>query len=162
MLVEMIEVPGLVGECLEVKGEAARERGVVLEAATLDPQATVRGDRRLLRAAVTNLIETAIRRSRPGARVSVGFHGDPGRGSIVVSDNGRGIAYEELRDIRDLFCSGGAAGMRDIDELDAELLCLSVVKDVADLHGGRVGVRSLEGEGSTFTLHLPVPHRAVA
>lgn len=162
MLVEEIAVKELLEECLDVKGEAAREHHVFLEAEFGDSQATVRGDRRLLRAAVTNLVEMAMRHNRPGVRVVVGYRSDPSRESIVIADNGRGLAYEELRSIRDLFCRAAAPGMYDVDEIDAGLLGFSIVKDIADLHGGRVGVRSVEGEGSTFTLHLPRRQRGVA
>lgn len=162
MLVEEILVKELVEECLDVKCAAAGEHDISLEAEFDDPQATMRGDRRLLRAAVTNLVEMAIRHNRPGGTVVVGYHSDPGRESIVVTDNGRGLSYEELRSVRDLFCRAAAPGMYDVDEIDAGLLGFSVVKDIADLHGGRVGVRSVEGEGSTFTLHLPRRQRGVA
>lgn len=162
MLVEEIDVRELVEECLEVKCSVANERDVTLEAELDDPQATMCGDRRLLRAALTNLIEEAIRHNRPGGRVTIAYQSDHNRESIVVADNGTGIPYEELRDIRDLFCRAGVPGTCDVDEIDAGLLGLSIVKDIADLHGGRVGVRSMEGEGSTFTLHLPRRQRSVA
>jgi signal transduction histidine kinase len=155
MRIEEISVNGLLEECRGVKDAVAGERGVLLEARTEDPATMLRGDRRLLRAAVTNLIDTAIRYSRPGGKVTIGHCSDTMRESIVVSDNGTGVPYEELRSIRDLFSRAGRAGVDEVDEIDAALLGLSIVRDIADLHGGRVGVRSLEGEGSTFTLHLP-------
>ncbi|MBN2026021.1 MAG: ATP-binding protein [Actinobacteria bacterium] len=162
MLVEEIAVKKLVEECLEAKCAAAREHDISLEAKLNDARATVRGDRRLLRAALTNLVEIAIRHNRPGGKVTIAYHYDPSRESIVVEDNGRGLPYEDLRSIRDLFCRAAVPGMYDVEEIDAELLGFSIVKDIADLHGGRVGVRSLEGEGSTFTLYLPRRQRGVA
>ncbi len=162
MLLEEIRVKELLEECLDVKGAVAKEHAISLESEFEDAGATLRGDRRLLRTAVTNLVEIAIRHNRPGGKVVVGYHSDPSRESIVISDNGRGLPYEELRSIRDLFCRAAAPGMYDVDEVDAELLGVSIVKDIADLHGGRVGVRSVEGEGSTFTIHLPHRQRGVA
>ncbi len=162
MLIEEITVRELVEECLEFKSTAAREHDISLEAELDDPRAIICGDRRLLRAAVTNLIEMAIRHNRPGGKITVGYQSDPCRESIVVADNGRGISYEDLRSIHDLFCRPAVPGMYDVDEIDAGLLGLSVVKDIADLHGGRIGVRSMEGEGSTFILYLPRRQRVVA
>lgn len=160
MISQETSVKGLVEECLKLKGAAAQERGVAIEAEMDERDAIVLGDRRLLRAAVNNLIDAALRRSRPGGRVVIRYRSDPARGSISVSDDGAGIPYEELRDIQDLFSRVTAPGL-DVDgELDASLLGLSVVRDIADLHGGRVGVRSVEGQGSTFSLHLPRPSAA--
>lgn len=162
MIVEEIAVRELVEECLDTKAGMAREHKVVLEADLEDPGATLRGDRRLLKAAVANLVDMAIKHNRPGGTVVVGHYRHPERESIVVSDDGRGIPYEELRSIRDLFCRAGTPWPYDAEEIDAELLGFSIVKDIADLHGGRVGVRSVEGEGSTFTLHLPRLSRGAA
>ncbi|RJP31640.1 MAG: ATP-binding protein [Actinobacteria bacterium] len=162
MNIERIGVKELVEECLETKHAVAREHGVSLEVEPDNLEATLYGDRRLLRAAVANLVEMAIRHNRPGGKVTVGFFNDPNRESIVVTDNGRGLPYEDLRSIRDLFCRAATTEVYEVDELDASLLGFSVVKDIADLHGGRVGVRSMEGEGSTFTLHLPRRHRGAA
>ncbi|MEW6553904.1 MAG: ATP-binding protein [Actinomycetota bacterium] len=162
MLIEEIAVGELVEDCLDFKSTAASDHDVTLEAELDDPRAIICGDRRLLRAALTNLIETAIRNNRPGGKVTIGYQSDPSRETFVVTDNGRGIPYEDLRSIRDLFCRSRVPGMHDVEEIDAEFVGLSVVKDIADLHGGRVGVRSMEGEGSTFTLHLPRRQRVVA
>jgi signal transduction histidine kinase len=155
MRVERISVKEFVKECLEVKKNDAELNGIRLEDELDDPDAKISGDRRLLRDAVSNLIDMAIRSSCPGCSVSIAYHSDTARDSIVVSNDGRGIPYEELRDIRDLFCRPFAYGIDEADELPPGLLGLSVVRDVADLHGGRVGVRSLEGDGSSFSLHLP-------
>jgi len=162
MIVEEIAVKDLIEECLEVKCQAARENKVALQAEFDDPQATMCGDRGLLRAAVSNLVEIAIRHNHPGGRVTVGYRSDSGRESIAVTDNGKGLSYEDLRSVRDLFCRAASAGMYNGEEIDPRLHGFSIVKDIADLHGGRVGVRSVEGEGSTLTLHLPRRHRAVA
>jgi signal transduction histidine kinase len=162
MIVEEIMVRELVEECFEAKTVVAREYYVALEADLEDPQATLRGDRRLLRAAVANLVEMAIKGNRPGGKVTIGHRSDAGRDSIEIADNGRGLPHENLRSISDLFCRSSAPGMYDVDEIDAEILGFSIVKDIADLHGGRIGVRSIEGEGSTFTLHLPRQQRGVA
>ncbi len=155
MLIEEITVRELVEECLQTKGTAANERGVALEKDLDDPEAVLRGDRRLLRTAVNNMIEAAMGSSRPGGKVVVRHRRDPARETIVVSGGGRGIPYEELRGIYDLLCRPAMFAMDGEDEIVSGLANISIVKDIADLHGGRVGVRSFEGEGSTFTLHLP-------
>ncbi len=97
MIKEEIQVKELIAECLKTKGTEARERDVVLEEDLADPAATMRGDRRLLRTAVTNMIDASIKRNRPGGKVTVGHSRDNVRETIVVSGSGEGIPYEELR-----------------------------------------------------------------
>ena len=74
----------------------------------------------------------------------------------------RAEGYEDLRSVRDLFCRAAMQGNYEVEEIDPKLLGFSIVKDIADLHGGRIGVQSIEGEGSTFTLHLPGRRRRIA
>lgn len=155
MISQEIRVRGLLEECLEFKRAAAQERGVALEAEVDDREAVVFGDRRLLRAAVNNLVDASIRRSRRGGRVVMSYRQDNARASIVVSDDGEGMPYEELRDVLDLFSRAASPGLEGGGEVDASLLGLSVVRDIADLHGGRVAARNVEGGGSSFSLHLP-------
>jgi len=162
MIFEDIVVGELIEECLEAKSTAAREHKVALEADIEDVGATLRGDRRLLRAALANLVDVAIRSSRPGGKITINYRTDPSRESIMVVDNGRGLHFDDLRSIRDLFCRAAALGNYEVEEIDPSLMGFCIVKDIADLHGGRVGVRSMEGEGSTFTLHLPRRHLGVA
>jgi signal transduction histidine kinase len=162
MRLEDIVIGELVCECLKTRSDVAGERGVALEIDLEDPGAILYGDRRLLMAAMTNMVDIAIMYNRPGGRITVGHHSDQDRESIVVVDNGRGLHYEDLRSVRDLFCRAAMQGNYEVEEIDPKLLGFSVVKDIADLHGGRIGVQSVEGEGSTFTLHLPRRRRRIA
>ena len=155
MRFERIAVKGLFEECLDSRIVKAEERRITLETFIEDPEATLSGDRRLLRVAVSNLVDMAIRRNKSGGKVVIGYSRDPARESIVITDTGSGIPLERLRSIRDLFCRASTPCEYDVDEADLDLQGLHIVKDIADIHHGRIGVRSMEGEGSTFTLHLP-------
>ena len=162
MRIEHITAKDLFDDCLVSKAAAAGERRVALEARLDDAEATLGGDRRLLGAAVNNLIVMAIARCRPGGRIVMGYHRDAARESIVVADNGSCIPYEELRSVRDIFSRAGMTRECREDEGGIALQRFHVVKDIADIHNGRVGVRSVEGEGTTFTLHLPCNRRGAA
>lgn len=157
MIREEIRVRELIAECLEVKGTEARERNVLLEEVLADPTAILSGDRRLLRTAIANMIDAAVRRNRPGGKVTVGHSRDNVRETIVVSGGGETIPYEELRDLYDLFSRGNMSDPETdvIEDMDSRLVNLTIVRDVADLHGGRVGVRSVPGEETAFSMHLP-------
>lgn len=74
---------------------------------------------------------------------------------LSVSDRGRGIDAADLPHIFEPFYRGRHALDRQID---GSGLGLSLVKRIAEMRGGSVSVQSTRGEGSTFTLHLPVVH----
>jgi signal transduction histidine kinase len=71
---------------------------------------------------------------------------------IAVSDRGRGIDAQDLPHVFEPFYRGRFAIDRQIH---GNGLGLSLVKRIADAHGGRVSVRSSSDQGTTFTLHLP-------
>ena len=149
---ERIELGGLIGECLESKAQLAVDYKVALEASGGAAGMTVTGDRRLLRTAVNNLLDNAIKYNRPGGRVTVGYTEKEGAIVIEVSDNGIGIPREELPRIFERFFRVDKARSR---ETGGTGLGLSIVKHIAELHGGGVLVESEEGEGSTFGIVVP-------
>jgi signal transduction histidine kinase len=155
MRTEEIQIRELIEDCIHSRGTMPENSDISLEMDLDDPQAVLRGDRRLLRTAMSNLIHTSIGHAKPGGKVTIGHKRDSMRESIEVSNDGNGIPYEELRSVRDLFSRSSMRTVDDADEIEPALVRLSIVRDVADLHRGRVGVRSMEGCGSTFTLHLP-------
>lgn len=157
---EEIHVGDLLTECRGLKEAAAEENGITLHTHHSGDGDFVYGDRKLLRTAMSNLIDVAMAHSRRGGNVTIGYRHDPVRGSMVVSDDGAGIPFEELRSMFDIVSRPGFDDVYEGDGMGADLLRLSIVRDVAELHGGRIGVRSAEGEGSTFTLHLPCRHTA--
>jgi len=166
------EDPLLGAELIDVEevAEAAVERATALAQAR-DVRLTLRtssgcvvlGDERQLGVAIGNLIENAIAYSEVGARVAVTVTrvvGEAtGRVLIAVSDNGIGIAADDLPRIFERFyrvsydrsrASGGTG------------LGLSIVKHVAEAHGGEVSAWSKPGEGSTFTITIPAAQQTEA
>ena len=113
----------------------------------------VRGDEAQLVTALGNLLDNAIAYSAPGTRVSVGVRRRDDEVEIAVSDEGIGIATADLERIFERFYRADPARSR---ETGGTGLGLAIVKHVAGNHGGRVTVWSVEGTGSTFTLHLPL------
>jgi two-component system sensor histidine kinase SenX3 len=139
---------------LQVRAEAA---GITLDVGPSDG-AYVWGDRRQLTTALTNLIENAIAYSSPGSRVGVGVRtfADGGERSveITVSDEGVGIEKVDQERVFERFYRVDTARSRATGGTG---LGLAIVKHIANNHGGRVGLWSHPGVGSTFTLYLPVP-----
>jgi two-component system sensor histidine kinase SenX3 len=154
---ETVRVSDVVADAadpLQVRADAA---GMSLD---IGPTAglTVWGDRRQLATALTNLIENAIAYSARGSRVGVGARTEIEDGvkgvAIAVSDEGVGIEKADQERVFERFYRIDTARSRATGGTG---LGLAIVKHVANNHGGRVGLWSYPGVGSTFTLHLPVP-----
>jgi two-component system sensor histidine kinase SenX3 len=102
--------------------------------------------------ALSNLVSNAVSYSRENSRVVVAAKADDLRVDISVTDQGIGIPASELDRIFERFYRVDPARHRSTGGTG---LGLSIVKHVAASHGGEVGVWSVEGQGSTFTLSLP-------
>lgn len=117
--------------------------------------ASVMGDPEELKAAVSNLIDNAIKYSGPAVQVEVELLAlDPRRLAVRVRDHGIGISKSELKRIfRRFYRIPEAVAMR----VKGSGLGLFIVSSVARKHGGRVSAESDgPGQGSTFTLQLPI------
>ena len=102
--------------------------------------------------ALGNLVSNAVTYSPDGGRVVVSARSEPTRVHLSVTDQGIGIPAEEIDRIFERFYRVDPARHRSTGGTG---LGLSIVKHVAASHGGDVRVRSVEGQGSTFTLELP-------
>jgi len=109
-------------------------------------------DPQRLHQALTNFIENAIKFSEPGGEVSVSAWQRNGEVGVTVKDTGPGIPPDARAQVFDRFYRGDPARRR---EGSGSGLGLSICREVADAHGGRVWVESEEGEGSSFSLALP-------
>jgi signal transduction histidine kinase len=121
----------------------------------------VAADEEALRRALSNLVTNAVKYGADGCWIGVSVERAAARGGaevqITVSDRGRGIEAVDLPHIFEPFYRGRYALERQIH---GNGLGLSLVKRIAEAHGGRVSVRSTPGEGATFTLHLPAADAA--
>ncbi len=120
---------------------------------------TIFGNDKQFATAVGNLVENAVAYSPEGSAVIVGAVAEGDRVDISVSDQGIGIAPQDLDRVFERFYRADQARSR---ETGGTGLGLAIVKHIATNHGGRVDVRSRLGGGSTFTLRLPaVPPDAI-
>jgi two-component system sensor histidine kinase SenX3 len=114
--------------------------------------ATVYGSDTQIATAVTNLVENAIAYSGENTTVSLTLRQDEDRIEIDVTDQGIGIAPQDVDRIFERFYRADQARSRATGGTG---LGLAIVKHIATNHGGRVDVSSTLGGGSTFTLRLP-------
>jgi signal transduction histidine kinase len=116
----------------------------------------VPADRERLSLALDALLENAVQHTVDGDAIELSVTGGPPATTvrIAVADTGNGIAADQLPRIFDRFRSGGTSLSRPSRGTG---LGLALVDAVASAHGGMVTVRSEPGQGSEFTLVLPVP-----
>lgn len=123
---------------------------VVTSSIDLDDEACAALDERLFIRALDNIVNNALRYTPEGGKVDIAARAEGTDIRILVSDDGPGIAKEDIPRIFDLFYRGSNS-RRD----EGMGLGLSVVKSVADSHGWRIDVESAVGKGSAFTLVIP-------
>ncbi|MET7283451.1 ATP-binding protein [Kribbella sp. NPDC005582] len=118
-----------------------------------EPELEVMGSEDQLSIAIGNLVENAVNYSPDGTRVAVAAHPIGDLVEVTVSDQGVGIPSSDLERIFERFYRVDRARSR---ETGGTGLGLSIVKHIASIHGGDVRVWSVEGQGSTFTVRLPL------
>jgi two-component system sensor histidine kinase SenX3 len=148
---EVVAVNVVVGEAVERAAPVSSGRDIAVQV-DVPKRHVVRGDRRQLVSAVTNLLENACKYSDPGSTVSVRSRADGSSVELEVADHGIGIPERDLERVFERFYRVDRARSR---ETGGTGLGLAIVRHVAVNHGGEVRVRSREGEGSVFTLRLP-------
>jgi signal transduction histidine kinase len=165
---ERVDVEQLISSVVKSETRSAEQRGHDLRVELSTSIAPVCADPKALRRVLSNIIENAIKYTPDGGRIIVSAHEAEAEVAISVTDNGRGIPPEDMPILFDKFHRGRpaphSAAMRNATT-DAEFLedadvsgvglGLYLARNVMEQMGGRIGVESKVGQGSTFTLHLP-------
>ena len=132
----------------------ATERGVALDVAAA-PELRIRGSREQLRQLVVILVDNALRYTAAGGRVDVDVARRDGSAVMAVTDTGIGIPPEALDHVFERFYRADDARTRDSGGAG---LGLAIAQKLVDDHGGRISAESTPGQGSTFTVTLPLAH----
>ena len=129
------------------------EGGFDVESNLSDNLPNARIDREAIETAVRNLIQNAVKYSNGTRWLKVSTENGGGAIKITVEDGGIGISTEDRKKIFEPF-------YRAKDVIDAQIhgngLGLSLVKEIAEAHGGKVSVESEGGKGSRFVINLPI------
>jgi len=150
---ESVDVQLVVAEAMARCRVVAESRGIEVGVIAPAESIVMLGNRDQLLSATTNLLENAVKYSEPGDSVSVRVRVDDGVLLLSVQDTGRGIPVRDVDRVFERFyrvdrsrdtATGGTG------------IGLSIVRHTALNHGGTATVSSFEGEGSTFTLTLPM------
>jgi signal transduction histidine kinase len=169
---EPTDVMALTRETVKLMEPYAEEKGVQLKMETPNiehrtPNIELEVDGRAIQQALVNLIDNAIKHSAKGQTVTIGLDADqrasgvPPDNSVngtmpvllYVEDHGAGIPPGEHEKIFERFYRLGSELRRETQGVG---IGLSIVRHIVEAHGGKVTVRSNSGEGSRFTIVLPV------
>ncbi len=140
----------------DLQGQAITRRVHLSFEAPDEQCAWIHCDPTQLRQAVSNLVDNAIKFSPEGETVSVTMHSDDGHVQISVRDDGPGIAAHDIPHIFEKFYQvQGTPAPSARQGRNGAGLGLTLVRSIAEAHGGLVSVESTPQGGSTFTLQLP-------
>ena len=142
---------GFLSELIGGHSQLAGQKDISLE--TGEGTGMIHGDRMLLYQALSNLVSNAIKYSPRGSRVRIDARNGSGRFSFRVEDAGYGIPAEDADRIFEKFYRRRDA---ETQEETGFGLGLPFVREVASRHGGDVTLESQPGEGSVFSLWIPV------
>jgi two-component system, OmpR family, sensor kinase len=124
------------------------QRPIVLDA---PEPVVVAGDQDHLRQAIANLVNNALRHTRPASPIEVGAHLEHGAAYVTVRDHGPGLDPEALAHVFDRFWQADAARVGS-----GAGLGLSIVAGIAAEHGGTATANNHPDGGAVFTLQLPI------
>jgi signal transduction histidine kinase len=156
-------------EVIERLETLAHEKGVELQAGDL-PETAIHGDRQYLFQMLSNLVENAIKYSRPEdgrvcVETGVRENGAGPVGWVKVEDNGPGIPSEAIPHLFDRFYRVDTARSHNPEDLagSSEMggsgLGLAIVDWIVRAHGGSIKVSSQVGQGSAFEVELPIGNK---
>jgi len=166
---EPLDLSDVVLEVVERYAPLAAQKGIQIQTGDL-PELPVEADRQFLAQMVGNLVDNAIKYSPAGSgqwvRAETGMSpvvaGSPAQAWVRISDNGPGIAQEHLPHLFDRFYRVDSARSHNPDEeehadqIPGSGLGLSIVKWIAEVHGGCARVQSQPGEGTSFEVKIPL------
>jgi len=147
-----VDVRRLVENVLQVHASRIKDKGLEASLETPPTLPPLRADPYQLEQILLNLVDNAVKFTEKG-RIQIRLAADQREFLIEVKDTGPGIPAEHLPRIFERFYVVDKSRSR---KLGGTGLGLSIVKHIVELHGGSVAVQSAEGQGTTFTIRLPL------
>lgn len=144
-----------ISELLDIICDEQKEindNGILLSS-DIEPNIIAKADNDLIARLFINIISNAYQYSNDGGNISVSLKKDDSNMIFSVIDNGIGIAEDEVENIWERFYQVNKSRTNENGSIG---LGLSMVKQIASIHGGSVNVKSVLGEGSTFTFVMPL------
>jgi signal transduction histidine kinase/predicted metal-dependent phosphoesterase TrpH len=153
---KVVDVKSLVQQTIDLLKESASEKGIDIEFKVSRSTQKISCHESSMYRALVNLLSNALKYTPRGGKVEVAlitYINKRGTGvmEISIKDNGIGICEEDLEKIFEPYYRG-----KNISTEEGKGIGLSFVKEVVDLHGGKILVQSEPNKGSTFSILLPI------
>lgn len=146
---EQVALAPVIMEIAEDLSPVAQEKDIQIE--TSLAEVMIGGNRAMLTRAVINLVDNAIRYGREGGKVWITLGQEQDAAVITVEDNGCGMDETALEHVFDRFWRADSAR-----STAGTGIGLAIAKAAVKAHGGEISVVSTLGEGSCFTIRLPI------
>jgi len=145
-----VDLPAFMSEFVQQARLLARNRQVIDMAG---PPVSLSADPDALKQVLFNLVDNAVQHTPEGGSIHLGWRCNNGGVEIEVADDGEGIAAEDLPHIFEPFYRGDRSRSR---RQGGTGLGLSLVRGLVEAHGGEIAVSSQPGQGTRFTVRLPL------
>jgi len=140
----------IMGVCMDMK-IFADKKGIEIDVGDLE-DVRLKGDELKIRRMLWNIVENGIKYTENGGKVFISSYVNDGYARIDVKDSGAGISEEDIRFIFDRFYRADRSRRRE----SGSGLGLSISKWIAEAHSGSIEVKSQPGQGSLFSMKLPI------
>lgn len=152
---EVVDLDSVVQQALDRTLPLAEKKHILLTSSGVEGL-QVRGDALSLAEAMIIILDNAIKYSPQKTEITIARSQDQRSVTVAIKDQGVGIKATEQQHIFDRFYRADTA--RSKQQTTGYGLGLAIAKNIVDAHGGRIAVSSKPGQGSTFTIYLPVHH----
>ena len=153
-----VDVGALLRGIVEKFTPQAQKAGVRLLVDVPDNLPSLTGDGDRLAQVFTNLVDNALKFTPANGQVTLSARSAGAEMELSITDTGSGIPSEALPRLFDRFYQADSS--RAGGESHGAGLGLAIVQEIVQAHGGKIGVRSQVGHGTTFVIHLPLSQAA--
>ena len=150
VVLEPVEVPGLLSGAVELMRGPAAERAVELVGLVPGPLPPVLADRDRVLQVFANLAGNAVKFTPEGGTVALAAELEDGAVAFSVADTGPGMSADQVERAFDRFWQAARTDRRGVG------LGLAIARGIVDAHGGSLSVASAPGAGTTFRFTLPL------
>jgi len=147
------DLPTAIANAMTLIRERAQNHGIAIAQDVAPELGDIVADERKFKQILLNLLSNAVKFTPDGGRIEVKAHSTGDNLVVAVHDTGIGIAPEDQEAVFEEFRQ---VGRNYTSKQEGTGLGLALTRRFVELHGGRIGVDSKPGEGSTFTFTLPL------